>query len=133
MVRPHRHARGEFAESIPVRDFPVEKKQPFGKIRELEHFEKDETADGEYGGRGKRRIADHSPPDVNAPRTPDRHFKCRPSINAPSQIIRIHPQLISRTVSADTIAVGQGFLPPDTNGDVGPPLCSNCECHFPRL
>src|SRR5882762_4629022 len=59
-------------ESIAVRDFPApEAKQWPGKVRELEHFEKDETGEGKYGVEEKnaknREIIRHV--DPNAPRT----------------------------------------------------------------
>jgi subtilisin-like proprotein convertase family protein len=113
----------KFGESIPVRDFPAPEKKPFGgKIRELERFEKEETGEGKYGieevNEKNREIIHHQ--DPNAPRTPDQALSSqsgnRPSPNPPNPpTVNFEGQSI-----ADTIAVGQGFLPPDTNGDVGP-------------
>jgi subtilisin-like proprotein convertase family protein len=114
----------QFAESIPVRDFPpVETKQTPGKIRELEHFEKDDAI-GKYGveeiNEKNREILRNV--DLGAPRTADQALSTKsargdaPAPNPPNP-----PSLSFEGQSiADTIAVGQGFLPPDTNGDVGP-------------
>ena len=114
-----------FAESIPVRDFPApEAKQGAGKVRELERFEKDETSEGKYGVEEKneknREIIRRT--DASAPRTPDQALSTknsggnRPSPNPPNP-----PSLNFQGQSiAETIALGQGFVPPDTNGDVGP-------------
>ena len=115
-----------FAESIPVRDFPaVEAKKFSGKIRELEHFEKDDDSnEGKYGVEEKndknREITRHT--DPNAPRTPDEALSTKNSRgNAPAPNPPNPPTVNFEGQSiADTIAVGQGFLPPDTNGDVGP-------------
>lgn len=113
------------AESIPVRDFPAPAaKQWAGKVRELEPFDKDETSEGKYGVQEKneknREIMRRT--DASAPRTPDQALSTtnsggnRPSPNPPNP-----PSLSFQGQSiAETIAVGQGFLPPDTNGDVGP-------------
>ena len=114
-----------FAESIPVRDFPAtEAKQGTGKVRELERFEKDETGEGKYGVEEKneknREIIRRT--DASAPRTPDQALSSKsPRINAPSPNPPNPPTVDFEGIKiADTIAAGQGFLPPDTNGDVGP-------------
>ena len=112
-----------FAESIPVRDFPAVEAKPFsGKVRELEHFEKDESAQGKYGveeiNEKNREITRRD--DPNAPRTADEALSTKNSRgNAPSPNPPNPPSLSFEGQSiAETIAVGQGFLPPDTNGDV---------------
>jgi len=62
--------------------------------------------------------------DPNAPRTPDRALSTnqnQPKRNGPAPPPPNPPSLTFEGVSiADTIGVGQGFVPPDTNGDVGP-------------
>ena len=60
--------------------------------------------------------------DPNAPSTPDQALSTNgPRANAPSPNPPNPPTVNFEGQSiADTIAVGQGFLPPDTNGDVGP-------------
>ena len=115
----------KFAESIPVRDFPAPVTKPgTGKVRELEHFEKDEASEGKYGVEEKneknREIIRRT--DPNAPGTPDQALSTRgPRANGPSPNPPNPPSVNFEGQSiADTIAVGQGFLPPDTNGDVGP-------------
>ena len=113
-----------FAESIPVRDFAIEAKQGSGKVRELERYEKEESAEGKYGVEEKneknREITRRT--DPNAPRTPDEALSTKNSRgNAPAPNPPNPPTVNFEGQSiADTIAVGQGFLPPDTNGDVGP-------------
>jgi subtilisin-like proprotein convertase family protein len=112
-----------FAESIPVRDFPeVSGKKFSGKVREREFFEKGDSDLGKFGVTEKneknREITRRS--DPNAPRTPDQALSSSrgngPSPNPPNPpTVDFEGQSI-----AETIAVGQGFLPPDTNGDVGP-------------
>jgi subtilisin-like proprotein convertase family protein len=114
-----------FTESIPVRDLPAaEPKQGTGKVRELERFEKDETSEGKYGVEEKNEknreiIRRH---DASAPRTPDQALSSKsPRGNAPSPNPPNPPSVDFEGIKiADTIAAGQGFLPPDTNGDVGP-------------
>src|SRR6185503_10242213 len=60
--------------------------------------------------------------DASAPRTPDQALSSKsPRGNAPSPNPPNPPSVDFEGIKiADTIAAGQGFLPPDTNGDVGP-------------
>jgi subtilisin-like proprotein convertase family protein len=115
----------KFAESIPVRDFPAPATKKWaGKVRELEHFEKDEAAEGKYDveeiNEKNREITRRT--DANAPRTADQALSTKNSRgNAPAPNAPNPPSLSFEGESiAETIAIGQGFLPPDTNGDVGP-------------
>src|SRR5437899_2493485 len=114
-----------FAESIPVRDFPTAEEKEFsGKVRELEFFEKRDADEPKFGITEKnetnREITRRT--DPNVPRTPDQALSTQssrgsgPSPNPPNPpSVSFEGQSI-----AETIALGQGFLPPDTNGDVGP-------------
>jgi len=112
-------------ESIPIRDLPApEFKEWAGKVRELESFEKDETSEGKYGVEEKNEknreiIRRHDP---SAPRTPDQALSTKNARgNAPAPNPPNPPSVDFEGIRiADTIAAGQGFLPPDTNGDVGP-------------
>ncbi|HSS22815.1 MAG TPA: carboxypeptidase regulatory-like domain-containing protein, partial [Pyrinomonadaceae bacterium] len=114
-----------FAESMPVRDMPAAAVKPYhGKVRELEFFEKGDEHDGKYGVEVKneknREIIRNV--DGSAPRTADQALSSNgPGANRPSPNPPNPPSLNFEGQSiADTIAIGQGFLPPDTNGDVGP-------------
>jgi subtilisin-like proprotein convertase family protein len=114
----------KFAESAAVRDFAP---MPDGlsKSKTLTgNFQPQEKEFGEGGpfeiNEGNREILRHE--DENALRTPDQALSSKGShANAPSPNPPNPPSLSFEGQSiADTIAIGQGFLPPDTNGDVGP-------------
>lgn len=114
----------KFAESAPVREF-APMPEGLSKTKTLgARFEPKEKEFGEGGpfevNEQNREILRHE--DKNAQRTPDQALSTGSSRgNAPSPNPPNPPSLSFEGQSiADTIAVGQGFLPPDTNGDVGP-------------
>ncbi|MGB8510794.1 MAG: hypothetical protein WCD76_20650, partial [Pyrinomonadaceae bacterium] len=122
-----------FAESIPVRDIPevvvethkgkkvVVRERDERKGVETEAATEEENAPGKEINEQNRELIRHV--DETAARTADAALS---SDNASSQRpgtaqVPPAPSVSFEGLSiADTIAIGQGFLPPDTNGDVGP-------------
>ncbi len=113
-----------FAESIPVRDMAPAEPKALGKGSGRGFFEKGDSDVGKFGvpEKNKRNRETMRRNDPNAPSSPDQALSSKgPRANAPSPNPPNPPSVNFEGQSiADTIAVGQGFLPPDTNGDVGP-------------
>ncbi|HEV7473039.1 MAG TPA: carboxypeptidase regulatory-like domain-containing protein [Pyrinomonadaceae bacterium] len=125
-----------FGVSAPVRELPQTRvknpSQAGVKDREEMLEEKRETSIDNLASKGdgdldlfvknemNREIIRH--PDPDAPRTADQALSTKsPRSNRPTPNPPNPPSLSFEGISiADTIAAGQGFLPPDTNGDVGP-------------
>ena len=125
-----------FGESKPVRDLPRTRvKNPSPGVKDREEMleeKREKNAENSLTTKGvedfdlfeknetNREIIRHV--DIEAPSTADQALSSnnsrskRPTPNPPNPpSVNFEGQSI-----ADTIAVGQGFLPPDTNGDVGP-------------
>ncbi|MFM9904214.1 MAG: carboxypeptidase regulatory-like domain-containing protein [Pyrinomonadaceae bacterium] len=121
-----------FAESIPVRDLPEVKIDRRGQkivIREIDEKREKARAQAEQEGKvtedaleineKNREAIRHA--DESAPRTPDEALSSGKKRRGRGFLPPNPPTVNFEGISiADTIAVGQGFLPPDTNGDVGP-------------
>ena len=121
-----------FAESIAVRDMPEVKVDRKGKkidVRELDEI-REKRQEKLYGqvensedvpeiNKFNREVVKQ--PDLSKPGTVDGALSASKGKKSRSFLPPNPPSVNFEGQSiADTIAVGQGFLPPDTNGDVGP-------------
>ena len=122
-----------FAESVAVRDLPDMKVARKGfkfAVRDIEEAREEKRAKNGQGPGLEtmaREINEKNrevirPVDANAPRTPDAALSSKTQGKNGVAPKVPNPPTVSfeGTSIADTIAIGQGFLPPDTNGDVGP-------------
>jgi hypothetical protein len=115
-----------FAESIPVRDMASTRSGRATKERSRRFEQEDQVAEGKETEKNEknRDIIRRFDPSL---RTPDQALSSDNPFSKELARAGIAPKVLPTpavnfdgTSSADTVAVGQGFLPPDTNGEVGP-------------
>jgi subtilisin-like proprotein convertase family protein len=117
---------GNFAESAAVRDLPPSARTKDARIKAQNvvrerPFEKEGQAgdEEEIINRENQEVIRHF--DPNAPRTADTALSYKHIGTATVPLALPTPTVnFDGITEADTVAIGQGFLPPDTNGEVGP-------------
>lgn len=116
-----------FAESAPVRDMTPTAKQRDSreKAKGIVRDRPFESGVGEEGGKEinkeNREIIHHI--DPTAPHTPDEALSYKEGGQRSPSVPQMLPApavSFDGITEADTETIGQGFLPPDTNGEVGP-------------
>jgi hypothetical protein len=115
-----------FAESIPVRDMTSTRTARATKERPRRFEQDNQVAEGKETEKNEknREIIRQFDPSL---RTADQALSSDNPLNRELARSGITPKVLPTpavnfdgTSSADTVAVGQGFVPPDTNGEVGP-------------
>ena len=116
---------GNFAESAAVRDLPPSERTKEARLKAQgvvrdRPFEKDgQAGDEEEINKENQELIRHI--DPNATRTADTALSYKHVGTATVPLALPTPTVNFDGISeADTVTIGQGFLPPDTNGEVGP-------------